>query len=107
MTDPKCIKCGHEPCPACETWCDIVLYNFFCPKCESVIGEIGDRKDGDEVSCTSCGNKWNLRLACEGHEEDDVDIDLCCDGDCDWDQSEKDVQEWCERQRANEKRAGG
>jgi hypothetical protein len=98
-TAPKCIRCGHEPCPGCETWCDITLLNIYCPKCESVIGEVEDRKDGDEVSCTKCGDKWNLHLAGKGHKEDDVDVDLCCDGKCDWNQSEKDVQRWCEWQK--------
>lgn len=21
---PKCIRCGHEPCPICREWCDVI-----------------------------------------------------------------------------------
>ncbi len=25
--EKTCYKCGHKPCPSCETWCDTFLWN--------------------------------------------------------------------------------
>lgn len=22
---PRCVRCGHEPCPYCEDWCDTLV----------------------------------------------------------------------------------
>lgn len=91
---PKCMKCGHEPCPACEVWCDIIVSNIYCPKCEKVVRSLSkEDKEGQMVKC-ACGHEWGLKI------EDDVEnCDLCCDGECEWDQPEEQVIRWCARYR--------
>lgn len=78
---PVCTVCRHEACPFCETWCDVMMRNIYCPKCEAIVGEVGDEKHGDMVSCP-CGHKWPLRLPGLGHDDDDIGVDACCDGQC-------------------------
>lgn len=101
---PKCIKCGHEPCPACETWCDLFVKNIYCPKCvknqdainHGIVRQLHDEdQDGDEIRC-QCGQQWKLDTRVD---DGDVDIDLCCDGKCEWDQPEEQVIKWCSRAR--------
>lgn len=99
MIAPKCKRCGHKPCPACMDWCDRLLRNIYCPECDEVVGEQGDREDGCHMKCSKCGEAWQLALPKEGRKHDDVDIELCCDGECDWDQDEQAVEEWCLRER--------
>lgn len=24
---PRCSRCGHTPCPCCESWCDVIVSN--------------------------------------------------------------------------------
>ena len=64
----KCLRCGHEPCPFCKDWCDVVsndgdlccdgqcVYDCFL---ESVYGdECGDcgQEPGTNQSCGFCNN---------------------------------------------------
>jgi hypothetical protein len=101
---PKCIKCGHEPCPACETWCDLFVKNIYCPKCvkdpkatnHGIMRQLQDGdKDGDLIEC-KCGHQWKLDTRID---DGDVDIDPCCDGECEWDQPMAQVIKWCEKAR--------
>lgn len=80
---PKCVDCGHEPCPHCMDWCDTVTDSAVCLECESVqflrpfVGPMPQ-------VCPQCGSAL------------EYDMDLCCDGECRWDQPGDQVAAWCE-----------
>jgi len=93
---PKCKRCGHEPCPGCENWCDRLIRNIYCPECDEVVCEQGNELDGRWMGCPHCKNEWQLLLVKTGRKIDDIGIDACCDHECDWDQDEADVIRWCE-----------
>lgn len=96
MTEvPKCKKCGHPPCPGCETWCDIIADHIFCPSCnESTALYNHDRdKDGDVQECGSCEISFKLDF------DEHVDFELCCDSECEYDMPMEDVLAWCAEAR--------
>lgn len=47
---------------------------------------------GGTITCKHCKHAFVLT-------KEDVDIDLCCDGECEFDQSEDEVLKWCALQR--------
>jgi hypothetical protein len=79
-------------------WCDITVWNIYCPACDEVVEKKTERhKRGDEMTCPHCGHDWRLRLWSEDSDEDDTEIDLCCDGQCTWDRPQEEVEAWCAR----------
>jgi hypothetical protein len=98
MTDPKCKKCGHKPCPGCQDWCDVMLHNIYCPSCDEVVCEQGGLRDGIGMTCTHCSHQWELALVAKGRKRDDVGVDACCDMKCEWDRPDAEVQQWCEKE---------
>lgn len=95
--EPKCKRCGHRPCPGCVDWCDTMMWNIYCPECEEVVSEQKDEKDGDEIQCPHCQHKWPLQLVEKGRAMDDIGVDPCCDGECDWDLPMAEVEAWCDQ----------
>lgn len=51
---PKCKKCGHEICPHCGDWCDVVLYS------KNDIGNHEDVEDNDDYPALCCGGKCEI-----------------------------------------------
>ena len=92
---PKCKQCGHEPCPICETWCDMMVRSIWCPHCEAMIASDFTWKNANikQMSCPSCKKSFKVTAEQE-------DLDTCCEGHCDFDASEKDVSAWCAQERA-------
>ena len=56
-----CLKCGHQVCPCCGDWCDVILY----------------RKEDKGNHCEQTG----FTLVIGGELEDDYPM-ACCDGKC-------------------------
>lgn len=55
-----CLRCGHEPCPHCGDWCDVILYSD---------EDEGFRPEG-----------WNTYD--DGKIDDEPYPFWCCDGEC-------------------------
>ena len=92
---PRCTVCGHEPCPACEDWCDHLVKNIYCPACDKIATRMKeDHVEGSWITCNQCTHQWKL-----SGSGDDVGEDLCCDGECTWDQPAEAVERWCELAR--------
>ena len=51
---PKCKKCGHEICPHCGDWCDVILYS------KNDIGNHEDVEDNDDYPALCCGGKCEI-----------------------------------------------
>lgn len=90
---PHCKRCGHEPCPACETWCDMLVRTIWCPHCEAEVSEYTPEKAGAPQLCQPCQSSFMVN----GNQ---VDVDLCCDGKCEFDVSMKTVYDRCAQERA-------
>lgn len=100
MRKPKCKKCGHGPCPGCVDWCDVMVWNIYCPKCDEVLHEIKESEaDGDAMECQHCKHDFRLRLPGCNHDDDDIGVDPCCDHECEWDQPMWYVEDWCHRMK--------
>lgn len=105
---PRCLKCGHVPCPACVTWCDTILTFVTCPACAEHVREYdyddpARPQEGQQMTCPHCGKQWALRLP-PGDEtkgswtQHDLDTDTCCDMECEWDRPMEEVVAWCDGQ---------
>lgn len=51
---PKCKNCGHEICPHCGDWCDVVLYS------KNDIGNHEDVENNDDYPALCCGGKCEI-----------------------------------------------
>ncbi len=90
---PKCRRCGHGPCPGCETWCDMMLHTIWCPHCEATVSDYTPEKARTAQFCQSCNSSFMANSK-------QVDVDPCCDGECDFDVPMEIVQAWCAQERA-------
>ncbi len=90
---PKCRRCGHEPCPGCETWCDMMVHTIWCPHCEATVSDYTSDKAGTGQFCQSCNSSFMVNSK-------QVDVDPCCDGECDFDVTMEIVHAWCAQERA-------
>jgi len=99
MMDPICKKCGHHPCPGCVDWCDVMVHNIYCPKCDEVVAEAGDKPEGLWMTCQHCKHEWGLSLVKPNSADDNIGVDPCCDHECEWDQPDDYVARWCEQQK--------
>jgi len=86
---PLCKKCHHAPCPSCESWCDVVVWRVYCRKCDRVACEVGRLLDGDPITCQHCGDQWDY------DNDQDGEPDLCCEGECEYEQPPDEVAAWC------------
>lgn len=90
LPTPKCIKCGHSPCPSCGHWCDTIVSVVLCPVCEASTGkDLFDLPKRAPMHCKSCGHDWKLSASPQTEPE------VCCDGECEWDQPDEVVAAWC------------
>lgn len=51
------------------------------------------------MTCQHCDHEWKLALVRSGRKFDNISVDMCCDGECEWDQEDAYVWKWCARQR--------
>ncbi len=76
-----------------------MILNIWCPACEEVVCEQRDHEDAQPMTCQHCDHGWKLALVRSGRKFDDISVDMCCDGECEWDQEDAYVWKWCARQR--------
>lgn len=90
---PLCLRCGHAPCPCCADWCDVMVWNVYCPTCDEPVREQKEgEKDGDLVACLACPAVFPL-------DRKELEPDPCCEGRCVYAVSYEKVYEWCQRAR--------